>query len=91
MTGTDLKIIRPAAAEVLGPDVHPVTARTGEPFPFSRHLATLHTNTRTDTEMLEVWLKSHADGSPHTVRVYARVGRASWAGTDHGREPFPIR
>jgi integrase/recombinase XerD len=60
MTGTDLKIIRPAATEVLGPDVD--------------RLATLHTNARTDDELLEVWLKSHADGSPHTVRVYKRVG-----------------
>ena len=60
MTGTELKIITPAATEVLGPDVD--------------RLATLHTNARTDTELLKVWLKSHADGSPHTVRVYARVG-----------------
>jgi hypothetical protein len=60
MTGTELKIITPAATEVLGPDVD--------------RLATLHTNARTDTELLKVWLKSHRDGSPHTVRVYARVG-----------------
>jgi hypothetical protein len=37
-------------------------------------LATLHTNARTDLELLAVWLKSHADGSAHTVRVYQRVG-----------------
>ena len=37
-------------------------------------MATLHTNARTDTELLEVWLKSHRDGSLHTVRVYRRVG-----------------
>src|SRR5215510_13506997 len=60
MTGTDLKIITPGAAEVLGPDVH--------------RLATLHTNARTDLELLAVWLKSHADGSPHTTRIYQRVG-----------------
>ena len=60
MTGTELKIITPAATEVLGPDVD--------------RLATLHTNARTDSELLKVWLKSHADGSPHTIRVYARVG-----------------
>jgi integrase len=60
MTGTELKIITPAATEVLGPEVD--------------RLATLHTNARTDTELLKVWLKSHADGSPHTIRVYARVG-----------------
>ena len=61
MTGTELKIITPAATEVLGPDVD--------------RLATLHTNARTDGELLKVWLKSHADGSPHTIRVYARVGK----------------
>src|SRR5262245_34702086 len=33
-----------------------------------------HSNARTDTELLEVWLKSHRDGSLHTVRVYRRVG-----------------
>ena len=60
MTGTELKIITPAATEVLGPDIH--------------RLATLHTNAKTDSELLKVWLKSHQDGSPHTVRVYQRVG-----------------
>jgi integrase/recombinase XerD len=60
MVGTDLKVITPAATEVLGPDVH--------------RLATLHTNARTDRELLKVWLKSHSDGSSHTVRAYARVG-----------------
>jgi hypothetical protein len=60
MVGTDLKVITPAATDVLGPDVH--------------RLATLHTNARTDDELLTVWLKSHRDGSPHTVRAYARVG-----------------
>jgi hypothetical protein len=60
MVGTDLEVITPAATEVLGPDVH--------------RLATLHTNARTGRELLEVWLKSHRDGSPHTVRVYRRVG-----------------
>ena len=60
MTGTELKIITPAATEVLGPDVD--------------RLATLHTNAKTDGELLKVWLKSHRDGSAHTVRVYSRVG-----------------
>ena len=60
MTGTELEIITPAATEVLGPDVH--------------RLATLHTNAKTDAELLKVWLKSHQDGSPHTIRVYQRVG-----------------
>lgn len=60
MIGTELKIISPVETEVLGPEVD--------------RLATLHTNARTDTELLEVWLKSHRDGSAHTVRVYRRVG-----------------
>jgi integrase/recombinase XerD len=60
MTGTDLKIVTPAATEILGPDVH--------------RLATIHTNAKTDAELLQVWIKSHADGSPHTVRAYRRVG-----------------
>jgi len=51
---------RPPVAEVLGPDVD--------------RLATLHTNARTDGELLRVWLKSHQDGSAHTIRVYKRVG-----------------
>jgi site-specific recombinase XerD len=60
MTGTDLKIVTPEATEVLGPDVN--------------RLATLHTNAKTDAELVKVWLKSHADGSAHTRRAYARVG-----------------
>src|SRR5215831_11013132 len=60
MTGTDLKIVTPAATEILGPEVD--------------RLATLHTNARTDRELLAVWIKSHADGSPHTVRAYERIG-----------------
>src|SRR5262245_47582307 len=60
MIGTELKIISPAETEVLGPEVD--------------RLATLHTNARTETDLLEVWLKSHRDGSLHTVRVYRRVG-----------------
>ena len=60
MIGTELKVITPAASEVLGPDVD--------------RLATLHTNAKTDGELLKVWLKSHRDGSAHTVRVYSRVG-----------------
>jgi hypothetical protein len=60
VTGTELEIVTPAATEILGPEVD--------------RLATLHTNARTDHELLAVWLKSHADGSPHTIRVYSRVG-----------------
>jgi site-specific recombinase XerD len=60
MIGTDLTVISPAATEVLGPDVH--------------RLATVHTNARTDRELLTVWLKSHQDGSPATHRLYEMVG-----------------
>ena len=60
MTGTELKIVLPAETEVLGPEVD--------------RLATLHTNARTDGELLAVWLKSHADGSTHTRRAYQRIG-----------------
>ena len=64
MTGTELKIVLPAETEVLGPEVD--------------RLPTLHTNARTDADLLTVWLKSHADGSAHTRRAYLRVGAASW-------------
>src|SRR5262249_39573035 len=59
MTGTELEIVTPAATEILGPEVD--------------RRATLHTNARTDHELLAVWLKSHADGPPHTIRVYPRA------------------
>ena len=55
MTGTELEIVAPAATEILGPEVD--------------RLATPHTNVRTDLELLAVWLQSHADGSPQTIRV----------------------
>jgi hypothetical protein len=69
----DLKVVSRAATGVLGPDVH--------------RLASLHANAKTDAELLKVWLKSHAGGSPHTVRAYARVGARflgalATAGTD---------
>src|SRR5262249_59544996 len=60
VTGTELEIVTPAATEILGPDVD--------------RLATLYTNARTDRDLLAVWLKSHADGSPHTIRICSRVG-----------------
>jgi Phage integrase, N-terminal SAM-like domain len=60
VTGTELKIVLPAQTEVLGPEVD--------------RLPTLHTNARTDADLLTVWLKSHADGSAHTRRAYQRVG-----------------
>jgi hypothetical protein len=48
-----------AATKILDPEVD--------------RLATLHTNGRTDGKLLAVWPKSHADGSPPTIRVYHRV------------------
>ena len=59
MTGTELKIIRRQRRGA--------RAR-------GRSAATLHTNARTDDELLTVWLKSHADGSAHTRRAYQRIG-----------------
>ena len=35
----------------------------------------MHTNATTDLDLLAVWLKSHADGSHHTLRAYERIGR----------------
>ncbi len=67
MTGTELKIISPAATEVLGPDVD--------------RLATLHTNARTDFELLEVWLKSHATARAipsGSIREWARGSWVPW-------------
>ena len=61
MTGTELKIVTPGATEVLGPEVE--------------RAPTLHTNARTDDELLQVFLKTHRDGSAHTVRAYDRIGR----------------
>ena len=34
----------------------------------------IHTNAHSDSELLEVWLKSHRDGSAHTRVMYRRVG-----------------
>lgn len=61
MIGTELKIIPPESVEVAG--------STAERLP------ELRTNAKTDTELVEVWLKSHEDGSKHTLRLYARVGQ----------------
>jgi hypothetical protein len=65
MIGTDLKVIAPATTEVLGPEVH--------------RLATIFTNAKTDEKLFEVWVKSHAEASPHTVRATS-VSAGSIAG-----------
>ena len=61
MTGTELEIITPGAHAILGAEVDRAPA--------------LRTTAGSDEEMLAVWLKSHQDGSAHTLRVYTRVGR----------------
>jgi integrase len=61
MTGTELQIIPPAHAEISG--------STAERLP------EVHTNATTDFDLLSVWLEAHADGSPHTLGAYERIGR----------------
>jgi integrase/recombinase XerD len=58
--GTDLEIIPPERSQIAGAE--------------AERLPTLHTAASTDRELLEVWLKSHADGSAHTRRAYTRIG-----------------
>jgi hypothetical protein len=54
----------PVETEVPGPEV-----------PQVERLATLGTNARGDANLLKAWLKSHQDGSPHTVRLYRWIER----------------
>jgi hypothetical protein len=54
----------PAETEVLGPEVREV-----------ERLATLGTIARGGADLLKVWLKSHQNVSPHTVRLYRRIER----------------
>jgi integrase/recombinase XerD len=61
MTGPSSRLFPPDHAEILGAD--------------AERLPSVHTNARTDLELLAVWLKSHADGSRHTLRAYERIGR----------------
>lgn len=35
----------------------------------------IHTRASTDSRLLQAWLSTYADGSPHTLRAYARIGR----------------
>jgi integrase/recombinase XerD len=58
--GTDLEIIPPERSQIAGSE--------------AERLPTLHTTATTDLELLEVWLKAHADGSAHTRRAYKRIG-----------------
>ncbi|MBS0240363.1 MAG: tyrosine-type recombinase/integrase [Proteobacteria bacterium] len=60
MTGADLQIIKPKRVEIAGAD--------------AERLPTLHTTAKKDGELIKVWLKSHADGSRHTLRAYERMG-----------------
>ena len=61
MTGTELQIIHPENSEIAGGD--------------AERLPTVHTTAKRDDELITVWLKSHTDGSPHTLRAYERIGR----------------
>ena len=61
MTGTELEIIPPLRTEIAGSA--------------AERLPEVHTNASTDLDLLAVWLKSHADGSRHTLRAYGRIGR----------------
>ena len=61
MTGTELEIIPPERSQIAGSD--------------AERQPSLQTTARTDLELLAVWLKSHVDGSDHTVRAYGRIGR----------------
>jgi len=58
MVPTELTTVTPAS--VLGPGV--------------ALLATPQTGAKTDGELLDIWLRSHVDGSVHTLRAYQRVG-----------------
>jgi len=58
LTGAELEVITAGGDCNPGPEVN--------------RLATLHANA--DHQLLAVWLKNHADGSPHTMRVYQRLG-----------------
>ncbi|MFT3730798.1 MAG: tyrosine-type recombinase/integrase [Hyphomicrobium sp.] len=68
MTGTDLQIIKPKRSDIAGGDVE--------------RLPTLHTSAKKDKELVAVWLKSHADGSRHTLRAYERIGQRFIAAID---------
>ena len=68
MVGTDLQIIKPKRAEIAGGD--------------AERLPTLHTTAKKDNELIAVWLKSHADGSRHTLRAYERIGHRFIAAID---------
>lgn len=61
MMGTDLQIILPLRSEIAGGD--------------AERMPSLHTSADSDLDLLAVWIKAHADGSPHTRRAYERIGR----------------
>lgn len=73
MIGTELRIIPPERSEIAGAN--------------AERLPTVSTSADRDDDLIEVWLKSHADGSAHTRRAYERIGRRfaaaiAKAGTD---------
>ena len=62
MIATDLQIEVPDRSEIAGAD--------------AVRLPTIRTTADSDLDLVEVWLKSHADGSGHTLRAYRRIGTA---------------
>lgn len=59
MTDTDFQIGAPRRSDIIGN---------------VEHLPQLHTTAKKDDELIAVWLRSHADGSRHTLRAYERIG-----------------
>ncbi|PPC85835.1 MAG: integrase [Hyphomicrobium sp.] len=61
MMGTDLQVIHPTRSQIEGGN--------------AERMPSLQTSANTDLDLLAVWIKVHADGSPHTRRAYGRIGR----------------
>src|SRR5690242_16700820 len=70
MIGTGLQIIPPERTEIAGAD--------------AERLPTVRTSAKRDDELIEVWLKTHADGSGHTIRAYGRIGRRFISAIERG-------
>ena len=60
MTGTELQIIPPTQPSIADGA--------------AERLPAIHTNARTDRDLVAVWLKAHVDSSAHTRRAYDRIG-----------------
>ena len=60
MTGTELQIVLPTDTSIADEA--------------AERLPALHTNARSDRDLVAVWLKAHVDSSAHTRRAYDRIG-----------------